>query len=84
MSQPAPSRDMSCVLQLGSITVSWSAEGVSWSPDVADDMAMRTIALFRDALAEAHAYGLLETDNEVMFDDGELAESATGEDEDGE
>ncbi len=65
-------RDMSVVLQVGSIIVSWNAEGVSWSPDVAEDMKARTMEMFRDALAEAHAYGLLQTDNEITFDDGAL------------
>lgn len=75
-----PSRDMSVVLQMGTVVVSWSAEGVSWSPDVANDMAARTVEMLRDALAEAAAYGLLQTDNEITFDDGAMA----GADDDGE
>jgi hypothetical protein len=71
---------MTVTLQLGTLLVSWSAEGVAWSPDVADDMTARTVQMMRDVLAEAYAYGLLETDNEVIFDDGSMA--TTGEDSD--
>ena len=50
---------MSAALQVGNIAVSWSAEAVSWSPDVADDMARRCTQLLHDALAEAAAFGIL-------------------------
>lgn len=75
------SRDMSVVLQMGSILVSWTAEGVSWSPDVADDMTARCMQMLRESIAEAAAYGILQTDQEVIADDGSMAE--TGVDEDG-
>jgi hypothetical protein len=84
MSMRPPSRDIFCTLQLGSLAVSWQAEGVSWSPDVADDIASRCLSMLRETLAEAHAYGLLATDNEVLFDEGDLAETTVGEDDDGE
>ena len=79
-----PSRDMTVTLQLGNLLASFSAEGVSWSPDVADDMTARCIQMLREMLAEAYNYGLLETDSEVIFDDGSMAETTTGEDENGE
>ena len=76
--------DISFAMQLGSIAVSWNAEGVSWSPDVADDLVTRSIYAIKELMAEAAAYGLLLTENEVLFDDGSLAEQTTGEDDDGE
>lgn len=82
MAMRPPSRDMTVTLQLGTLLVSWSAEGVAWSPDVADDMAARALQILKDTLAEAYAYGLLETTNEVIFDDGSMAETTTGEDGD--
>ena len=75
MSRPV-TRDMSCVLQLGTVIVSWTAEGVSWNPDVADDMTARTIQLLREALAEAVNHGMLVSSDEVLAE--------TGVDEDGE
>ena len=83
MANRPPSRDMSVVLQLGSIVVSWNAEGVSWSPDVADDMTSRTMQMLRESLAEAHAYGLLQDDQEFTADMGELTDTTAGEDVDG-
>lgn len=84
MAETPQSRDMSVTLQLGNLLVNWSAEGVAWSPDVADDMSARALQMLRDMLSEAYAYGLLETDNEVIFDDGSMAETTTGEDDNGE
>lgn len=59
MASRIQSRDMAVALQVGNIAVSWSAEAVSWSPDVADDMARRCTQLLHDALAEAAAFGIL-------------------------
>ena len=81
MAMRPPSRDMNVTLQLGNLLVNWNAEGVAWSPDVADDMASRCLQMIKELLAEAYAYGLLETDNEVHFDDGSMAESTTGEED---
>lgn len=67
---------MSAALQVGNIAVSWSAEAVSWSPDVADDMARRCTQLLHDALAEAAAFGILlpilveDDDAEEVTEDG--------------
>lgn len=75
-------RDMAFSVEIGQLSASMSAEGVSWSPDVADDMVARCLWAIRELMAEAYTYGLLQTDSEVTFDDGTLAE--TGADEDGE
>lgn len=74
----APSRDMSVALQFGNLAFHMQAEGVSWSPDVADDMSKRLVGMLRDSLAEAHAYGLLPS---VYAD---VAETDDYEDESGE
>ncbi len=66
----APSKDISIALQVGPVAVSMCAEDVSWNPDVANDMQNRLVAMMREALAEAAAWGMLKTDAEVMFDDG--------------
>lgn len=52
-------REMQVAMQFGNMAFSMNAEGVSWSPDVATDMANRILEMFRDSLAEAQAYGLL-------------------------
>lgn len=76
--QQVSHRDMSIALQFGNIAASISAEGVSWSPDVASDMTTRLMGLLRDTLAEAAAYGLLPSDT------SEFAMAIDDEDEDGE
>lgn len=78
----APHRDMTVTLQLGSLACSWNAEGVSWSPDVADDMAFRTVAMMREMLAEAAAWGLLTPGGEAL-EITDFAEFGVVEDEDG-
>lgn len=52
-------RDMSVTMQFGNMAFSLNAEGVSWSPDVASDMANRIMEMLRETLAEAASYGLL-------------------------
>jgi hypothetical protein len=46
-------------VQLGNLAISWSAENVSWAPDVVYDMQQRTLEMFRAMLAEANAYSLI-------------------------
>lgn len=82
--QQVQSRDMSIALQFGNIMASISAEGVSWSPDVAADMSSRLVGLLRDTLAEAAVYGLLPTDDELFPLSDDEEESVEGEDEDAE
>lgn len=77
MQQVQQSRDMSIALSFGNIAASISAEGVSWSPDVASDMSTRLVAMLRDVLAEAAEYGLLPLAAEELV-------SMEEEDEDGE
>lgn len=73
-----PTRDIAVALSFGNIGISINAEGVSWSPDVASDMAARIMGLLRDTLAEAASYGLLPSDT------SEFAMAIDDEDEDGE
>lgn len=65
--QQVQSRDMSLALSFGNIAASVSAEGVSWSPDVASDMSARLVGMVRELLQEAAQYGLLQTDSEFVL-----------------
>jgi len=57
--------DMRCVLH---------AEGVSWSPDVADDMVRRMATLWKESLETAVINGLIsiDPDDDDEFDDEEV------------
>lgn len=68
MARPV-SKDMSVCLTVGDITVTWNAEDVSWSPDVADDMSNRVLQLFHDALETAMGYGYLVGNEEKVSED---------------
>lgn len=73
--QVSQSRDMSIALSFGNIAASISAEGVSWSPDVASDMTSRLIGMMRDMLNEAASFGLLTSaadDLVLAIDDEEV------------
>lgn len=65
------SRDMNCALFIGPISATWNAEGVAWSPDVADDMTRRVVHLMREALAMATEFGVLGTFDTVDEDEDE-------------
>ena len=77
--QQVSSRDMSIALQFGNIAASISAEGVSWSPDVASDMQTRLVGMVRDVLAEAAMYGLLPSEILQVTDDADDEELVEGE-----
>ena len=64
------SRDVSVVVQIGEIAVSWSAEGVAWNPSVARDMQDRAMSMLREVIQEAMSNGMLISTSEVYFDDG--------------
>ena len=68
--EPPTRGDVSVAVQFDKIAVSWSAENVSWAPDVAKDMQNRTMEMFKEALRELVEYGLI-TESEVVFDTGE-------------
>jgi hypothetical protein len=78
------SRDVSVAVQLGSIAVSWSAEGVSWNPSIARDMQDRAMSMLRETIEEAVSRGVLITTTEVIFDDGSGDYEEEEEDGDGE
>lgn len=66
--------------------ISWSdlsvllvAEGVSWSPDVADDMAARIRPLWRNALEDFKETGFLSEEVEDYEDEEELEEEGVEE-----
>lgn len=56
------------------------AEGVSWSPDVADDMASRIRPLWRGALEEFKEMGFLASDYEEEDEEEEELEEEGVED----
>lgn len=57
--EPITRGDVAVVVQLGNLVISWSAENVSWAPDVVKDMQNRTIEMFKDMLKEANEYSLI-------------------------
>jgi hypothetical protein len=59
-----PARDMSVHVAYLDLNMAIVAQGVSWSPDVADDMIVRMGKLFDQALNNLYQYGMLETDDE--------------------
>ena len=53
-------RDIMLRVSYGELQVLLVAEGVSWSPDVANDMIARIRPLWRDALTDFKELGYLE------------------------
>jgi hypothetical protein len=47
---PTNTRSLICRLQYGDLTVTLTAEGASWNPDVADDLIKRVGVLWKDSL----------------------------------
>lgn len=47
---PTNARSLICRLQYGDLTVTLTAEGASWNPDVADDLIKRVGVLWKDSL----------------------------------
>jgi len=59
-----PSRDMSVHVAYLDLHLAIVAQGVSWSPDVADDMIARMGKLFDESLMRLAEYGLLQEEDE--------------------
>jgi len=69
------SRDVAMRMSYGELAVQVIAEGVAWSPDVADDMVRRTSELWCNAVANLAAYGIFEMpDADEELTEEELAE----------
>lgn len=69
------SRNMHAVIAWQDMRVALTAEDVSWSPDVAQDMTNRLHELWHDTLLELHRFGMLANnsdDDDDDDDDGEL------------
>ena len=58
------SRDIQLHVRYGEIQVSMIAEGVSWSPDAANDLVNRVAMAWDNTLASLYEYGLAEVDDE--------------------
>lgn len=58
------SRDIQLHVRYGEIQVSMIAEGVSWSPDAANDLVNRVAMAWDNTLASLYEHGLLEVDEE--------------------
>ena len=59
-----PSRDMSVHVAYLDLHLAIVAQGVSWSPDVADDMITRMSKLLDESLMKLAEYGLLQEEEE--------------------
>ena len=59
-----PARDMSVHVAYLDLHLAVIAQGVSYSPDVADDMVGRMSKLFDESLMRLAEYGLLETEED--------------------
>ena len=59
-----PGRDISVHLAYLDLHLAVIAQGVSYSPDVADDMVGRMSKLFDESLMRLIEYGLLETEED--------------------
>ena len=59
-----PARDMSVHLAYLDLHIAVVAQGVSYSPDVADDMIRRMSHLFDEALMRLAEYGMLDNGDE--------------------
>jgi len=68
------SRDIQMSVSVANVAVLIGAEAVSWSPDVADDMARRAMQMLKEAMDYAAAHQVLGVaDEPVYFDDGSHA-----------
>lgn len=69
-------------VSVANVAVLIGAEAVSWSPDVADDMARRAMGMLKEAMDYAAAHKVLGVaDETVFFDDGS---NAVDDEDDGE
>lgn len=62
-----PSRDMSVHVAYLDLHLALVAQGVAWSPDVADDMIARVGKLFDQSMATLAEYGVYEEEDEEEF-----------------
>jgi hypothetical protein len=69
-----PSKDMIVHVGYLDLQLAIIAQGVAWSPDVADDMVNRMTKLFDQSLMAASQYGLFESDEEEDDDYGPTPE----------
>ena len=63
----ASNRSLIAKLQYGDLTVTLTAEGASWNPDVADDLIKRVGTLWRealDAMLETNTWMAVDSDAE--------------------
>lgn len=65
------SNDIHCHVSYGDIRVAMVAEGCSWSPDVAQDIANRTAEVWHNTLMELYRFGMLEQPSEDEEDEEE-------------
>jgi hypothetical protein len=64
-----PSRDIGLHVNYLDLNVTLVAQGVSWSPDVADDMTKRMKTLFENSLETLAMYSIITSDDEDDEDD---------------
>lgn len=63
----ANNRSLIAKLQYGDLTVTLTAEGASWNPDVADDLIKRVGTLWREsleAMLETNTWLAVDSDSE--------------------
>lgn len=63
------SRDIQAHVRYGEIGVAMVAEGVSWSPDAANDLVNRVSVLWENTLQALYSYGMLDTDTDDEEDE---------------
>ena len=74
-------RDMWMALRFGDLEVNISAEGVSYSPDVAHDMIGHLIRGFTEAITELRSHGVIGAYADTDDDDGDETDEEETEDE---
>lgn len=78
MAATPPARDMWMMLRFGQLEVNLSAEGVSYAPDVADDMTRHLVRAFSEAIAELRDHGVIgEVDSDEDEDETDDDEDTT-------
>lgn len=61
---------MAVAVSVGPICISWSAENVSWAPDVVKDMQNRTLEMAKELMTQAYEFNLFDQ-NTVFVADGD-------------
>jgi len=67
-----PTKDIKISVSYLDLRVTMVAEGVSWSPDVAQDMVNRIENLWESALLSAATFGLISIQESVDDDEADL------------